>query len=146
MDQLVAFLKSAKRLYPFGVPKSLVDSVESNQSSVEPPSQSAKLLLLTPKLSDSARALIIAAMEKGLKITGYEILECTDETSADAILKIKQSAAVINFEAITSLKAGLHESGVMVIRAMNPEVVIQDATQKKEFWNQIQKIIPEIQR
>lgn len=146
MDQLVAFLKSAKRLYPFGVPKSLIDSVESIQGSLESAPQSPKLLLLTPKLSDSARALITAAMEKGLKITGYEILECTDENSADAILKIKQSAAVINFDAITSLKAGLHESGVMVVRAINPEAVVQDATQKKEFWNQIQKIIPEIKR
>ncbi len=146
MDQLVAFLKSAKRLYPFGVPKSLIDSVESIQGSLESAPQSPKLLLLTPKLSESARALITAAMEKGLKITGYEILECTDENSADAILKIKQSAAVINFDAITSLKAGLHESGVMVVRAINPEAVVQDATQKKEFWNQIQKIIPEIKR
>jgi hypothetical protein len=146
MDQLVAFLQSAKRLYPFGVPKSLIESLGAEQSGVESSHKNSKLLLLTPKLSASARALIMAAMEKGLKTSNYEILEFTDQLADQITAKITKYAAVINFDAIDAFKNERHESGVLIVQALNPESVVNDAALKKEFWNQIQKVIPEMNR
>ncbi len=146
MEQLLAFLDSVRKNYPFGIPRSVLSQVGNLNPSEENRAPGTKLLLVTPKLSDSGKILLAAAMEKGLKIANYEILEVSVGGKTDLNALISQCGAAIIFDVLPEISEGRQPSGGVVVRAIDPEKVVRDPSLKKEFWIQIQRIIPEINK
>jgi hypothetical protein len=144
MEELTAFLNSIRRQYPFGIPRSLIESV-STESSLTAKGAAKKLLLIGDDLSPNGRELLKAAMEKGLKINNYEIL-LTSQSADGALARIKEGdiSAVIIFSDIPGIEAGRESSGKLIFRTLHPNEVGSNQQLKKEFWTQIQKVIPEI--
>ena len=141
MEELTAFLNSIRRQYPFGIPRSLIEaaSAEGPQVAIK------KLLLIGDTLSSSGRELLKAAMEKGLKTNHYEIL-LTSELADGVIARVGNGdvAAVILFSDVVGLEAGRGAFGKLIVKTLHPNEVGANPNLKKEFWAQIQKVIPEI--
>jgi hypothetical protein len=144
MEELTAFLNSIRRQYPFGIPRSLIEAA-SAEASISPQVSLKKLLLIGDTLSSSGRELLKAAMEKGLKTNHYEIL-LTSELADGVMARVKSEdvSAIILFSDVEGLEAGRGALGKLIVKTLHPNEVGANPNLKKEFWAQIQKVIPEI--
>lgn len=144
MDEVTAFLESARRRYPFGIPRSLIDSVTVSKTST-------KLFIVGDTLTAQGRELLISAIEKGLKWKEFEVFLINKSSDAEIKTAIMQSnpVALIVFGETSSfvdLAPGnlgtVH--GRAVLKTLHPDAVSKDPSLKREYWSQLQKIIPEL--
>lgn len=136
MQELEAFLNSIRKTYPFGIPRSLIDEVAGSNEKPQ------RLYLVGESLSDAGKALLGAAMEKGLKLSDYEIVISSKD---DVALKVAGSP-VIFFGTNSNLESILLSHAKGFIKTIHPDDVVKDPNLKREFWLQIQKIIPELNK
>jgi len=136
MQELEAFLNSIRLTYPFGIPRRLIDAVAVSQEKPQ------KLYLVGESLSDSGKALLMAAMEKGLKVSDYEIILVSTESALPSL----PSYALIYFGTDEKINTALMKNSKAVIKTIHPDDVVKDPNLKREFWMQIQKIIPELNK
>ncbi len=144
MDEVVAFLESARRRYPFGVPASLIDSVKAAKTS-------AKIFIVGDSLTTSGRELLVSAIEKGLKWKEFEIFIASKSiegevksavTKGDKIVIIAFGDVLTNFDLVPGTVSSVY--GCPTLRTIHPDAVSKDPSLKREYWTQLQKLIPEL--
>jgi len=151
VNEVIAYLESVKRLYPFGVPVSLVDAKAIEEAAV----QSKRLLVIGDSLTKEGLALLNSALTKGLKLelNEVEIYLLSDKNEKTLNSKLNELPTDVVLVFGNALCAGLGvkvapECGTWTaigkkkfLYTLHPDEVSKNTDLKRSYWTQLQMIL-----